>query len=156
MSGRPESFLPFFNPDGSFEKGAWHVGTPGTIAGQKFDNINRATIGIELENAGRLKPNKGKYYTWPYYKKNTKIVDPALEISADRATKFPGDGIFDSFTEAQISSATQIVEVLEKTYLLGEDNFRYGHVDFDPERKEDPGPLWKHIHLPTVLTNTFV
>src|SRR5262245_43281835 len=31
--------------------GTWHVGRPGVIAGRRFENVNRATVGCELENA---------------------------------------------------------------------------------------------------------
>lgn len=139
----------------SFDKGSWHVGRRGKIAGRDFDNINRATIGVELENAGRLKCVDKKYYTWPYYKSGTRNPDPKLQIDSNRAVMVQGEGFFDSFTAEQVQSAQDLVAVLEKTYKIGRDNFKYGHKDFDPDRKEDPGPIWNTTHLPKILTAVF-
>jgi hypothetical protein len=47
--------------------GTWHVGRPGTIEGHTHRNVNAATIGIELENPGRLLKVKDRFYCWPYF-----------------------------------------------------------------------------------------
>jgi N-acetylmuramoyl-L-alanine amidase len=135
----------------SFNKGSWHVGKPGRIAGQDFVNINRATIGIELENAGRLKLINGKYYTWPYFLEHEKEPDPKLIISPDRVQHYKDNLFFDSFTNEQIESTKELVLALSKTYSISKNNFCYGHIDFDPDNREDPGPLWKFIHLPKII-----
>lgn len=122
----------------SFLKGSFHVGRPGLINNIQFDNINRCTIGIELENHGRLLKHNDKFYTWPYYKDG--VIDSTLEVEYSCAEK-TAEGWFCNFTDSQINSSVDLMKAL-KIYITPE-NMVYGHVDFDPGRKEDPGPIWK-------------
>lgn len=142
-----------------FAVGTWHVGRPGIIAGRRFANINAATVGVELENAGRLRRLGDGIYCWPYY---TNPLAPegkrqpdrryALEAGRALATR---EGLFDAFPPAQVSSAVVVLRALAARYDWTRDVSAYGHVDFDSPRKEDPGPVWKQAVLPRILDTVF-
>lgn len=136
----------------SFLRGSWHVGKSGKIAGEDYSNVNRVTIGIELENAGRLKRISGKWYCWPYWEdKETETPDAQCEVPANRAMRVQGEGYFDAFTDAQIRSACVLAEALKQAYILSAANLEHGHKEFDPLRREDPGPLFRKTHLPRII-----
>lgn len=143
-----------------FSVGTWHVGRPGDIAGRHFDNINRATIGCELENAGRLARIDGRFYCWPYWTNpsaptHERRADPRCLVPAERAAAALGQGTFESFTAEQERAATALVAALAGQFGWKRDVLAYGHCNFDSPRKEDPGPLWQRFVLPRVLNNTF-
>lgn len=143
-----------------FAIGTWHVGRPGVIAGQRFDNINRATVGCELEGAGRLRKTGDSFYCWPYWTNSAapaheRRPDPRCAVDASRATVVPGQGTFDSFTSEQERSATTMLRALAARYGWTRDVCAYGHRDFDPQRKEDPGPVWAETVLPRILNQIF-
>ena len=142
-----------------FGVGTWHVGRPGVIAGRRFDNINAATIGVELENSGRLLKLGEGVYCWPYFTnpdapEGTRRPDARYQVADERAV-VTGEGLFDAFTAAQESSAEALVRALAARYGLSRDVSAYGHVDFDSPRKEDPGPVWRQTVLPRVLDRVF-
>lgn len=142
-----------------FTVGTWHVGVGGVIAGRRFPNINHATVGIELENAGRLKRLGALAYCWPYYvdpraPATQRRPDPACALPLERAVATPL-GLFDGFTPAQEESAALILRALVARYGWTREVCTYSHVDFDPEHREDPGPIWKQTVLPRVLDRIF-
>lgn len=136
-------------------RGAWHVAPAGEIRG-RLRRPNKTLIGVELENAGRLKLSAaGRFYTWPYYHQGTRRFDPRLEVPKARAVRVPGVGFFDGFTEAQVRAARALVAAIARWRpTLGIADFEHGHVDFDPLRKEDPGPVWADV-LPGLLLGAF-
>jgi N-acetyl-anhydromuramyl-L-alanine amidase AmpD len=160
-----------------FTKGSWHVGRPGRIGapptvgpdgkwdatawagGRLVANVNKVTVGVELENAGRLVQVAGKFYCWPFYSNPTAVValrlpDPRLELDASRAIKV-GDAFFDDFPADQQQAAGRLVQALHLKYGLIRDVCRYGHVMFDQGRKEDPGSRWLDQLLPAILDGAF-
>ena len=143
-----------------FLVGTWHVGRPGVIAGQRFDNINRATVGCELENAGRLRKIGERFYCWPYWTNPTAPVYerrsvPRCAVDVARATVVHGQGTFDAFSPQQEASAAAMLAALVARFGWTSDACAYGHRDFDPQRKEDPGPLWAGTILPRILNQVF-
>jgi N-acetyl-anhydromuramyl-L-alanine amidase AmpD len=143
-----------------FTVGTWHVGRPGVIAGRRFENINRATLGCELENAGRLRKIGDRFYCWPYWSNpgapaHERRPDPRCALDSARAIAVHGEGTFDDFPAAQVTSAARVLGALVARFGWSRDACAYGHVDFDWPRKEDPGPLWKRERLPGVLDNVF-
>jgi hypothetical protein len=142
-----------------FTVGTWHVGVPGVIAGRRFANVNHATVGCEFENAGRLRRLDGAAYCWPYFLNPSAPVwerrpNPACAVALDRvvATR---SGLFDTFTPAQEASAFVVLHALVTRFGWTREVCTYGHVDFDPQRREDPGPLWRLTFLPRVLDRVF-
>ncbi len=147
-----------------FTKGSWHVGKPGRIAGRLFGNINRATVGCELVNAGKLELVGGKFYCWPYWLNpdhHAAGPDPKLEIVTERAVHVDGAlagdqaGWYDDFPMEQRLAAQRLAQALALRFKLSREDTAWGHVDFDPTRKVDPGPLWRKRYLPIILNNTF-
>lgn len=143
----------------SFEHGSWHVGKPGRIGSRLTTNINKCTVGVELENAGRLEKIDGKFYCWPFWinpdlAPSQRKPDPKLEVAPDRAVLH--DGVwFDDFPAAQEQAAGRLLQALVGWAGWKRDVCSYGHCDFDPTRREDPGLLWTEIILPRVLNRTF-
>lgn len=144
-----------------FNVGTWHVGRPGRIGdpSKLFGNINRATIGVELENAGRLEKVGDRYYCWPFWldpdaAPEVRQPDPKLEIPPERAVVHEG-AFFDSFPEAQEHAAARLLQTLVVRFRWRRSVCRYGHFQFDSPRKEDPGPFWMNVVLPRVLDRVF-
>lgn len=143
----------------SFLVGTWHVGVGGVIAGRRFDNINHATTGIELENAGRLTLLGEQAYRWPYFvdpqaPAPQRRPDPKCAVDRSRAVATSA-GWFDGFTLAQELSAGVVLRALVQRYGWTRETASYGHVEFDPAHREDPGPVWKQTVLPRVLEHAF-
>jgi N-acetyl-anhydromuramyl-L-alanine amidase AmpD len=162
---RPASWHVLIAKDGAifqsapFTVGTWHVGTSGVIGGRRFSNINLATVGCELENAGRLRRLGGQAYCWPYYLNPgappyERRPDPRCALELDRAVVTP-QGLFDAFTPAQEASAAALLRALVARYGWTREVCAYGHAQFDPQRREDPGPIWMGTILPRVLDQVF-
>jgi hypothetical protein len=163
---RPASWHLLIAKDGAIYQsapvtlGTWHVGKPGVIAGRWFPNVNHATVGCELENAGRLRRLGDQVYCWPYFVNPSAPVferrpDPRCTISADRAVATRA-GLFDGFTPAQEASAAVVLRALVTRFGWTREVCSYGHVDFDPQNREDPGPVWSLTFLPRILDRVFV
>jgi N-acetyl-anhydromuramyl-L-alanine amidase AmpD len=132
-------------------RGAWHVGRPGVVNGQRFESVNRATIGVELENAGPLVVRAGQYYAWPYFVDGARRhPDPRLRIAESRVDERRGLP-FDGFPPAQIAAATELAGSLAAYFRWGATALSYAHADFAAPHKTDPGPLWMEELLPGVL-----
>jgi hypothetical protein len=130
--------------------GTWHVGAPGELAGRSFKNINHASIGVELENAGLLVERDGQFYTWPYYLPGGHTPDPRSRIERGRVAHHEASA-FDGFPDAQIFSATALATCLVRAFGWDETALCHGHADFAAPRKIDPGPLWMKDVLPRIL-----
>jgi hypothetical protein len=135
----------------SFSVGTWHVGMPGNIAGWAFKNINHATIGVELANAGPLLGHEGQFYAWPYWKPGSdKFPEPRFRIAPGRVVV--RDLVaFDGFPDAQIASAGKLAECLARRLGWDVAALQHGHADFAAPRKTDPGPLWMKGILPGLI-----
>ena len=113
-----------------FNKVAWHAGRSrwlGTVG------LNRHSIGIELDNAGRLTRQGGQWTAW-----------------FGRA--YPDDQVFEAahrhggpecgwhtYPEAQLTAAREAAEAIIAHYQLAD---VLGHDDIAPNRKQDPGPAF--------------
>lgn len=133
--------------------GTWHVGMPGVLGGRSFENVNHASIGVELENAGLLVENAGQFYTWPYYLAGGRTPDPRSRLDRQRVAHHEGHA-FDGFPEAQVLSAAALSTGLAHALGWDESALRHGHADFAAPRKIDPGPLWMKEILPRILDVT--
>ena len=140
--------------------GTWHVGRPGRVAGRSFDNVNKATVGVELENAGELRAVGDGFYTWPYFLEpnapaRERRPDPRLRVARLRASLFSDGRFYDNFPPAQIATAIELVRACRGRYGFKRQAAAHGHCDFGRPTKTDPGALWMRGVLPRVLAGAF-
>lgn len=142
----------------SFERGAWHSAVGHVRDGEQRHRVNRSLVGIELENAGRLRLLDGAWHCHPYWKGRPKDLpaqdsflrtpDPALVVPPARRVLVAGQGTFDEFPDAQVTAAAFVVRALVGRYAIAPARCGFQHGDFE-SHKEDAGPLWREA-LPTV------
>lgn len=117
----------------AFEQGAWHAGgaTAAKIDGKSY---NRFSVGIEIENLGRVvKCKDGAWRAWPFLKPGYK---PGPIVKQDDIEERAGRW-YQKWTPDQMDSLFRVMDLLHQEYgPLG----IVGHNEVDPSRKEDPGP----------------
>lgn len=126
-----------------FNRIAWHAGVS---SWKKLKGLNGYSIGIEMVNAGWLKPSQGgNFYTWW----GAKIEDSndIIEVDPSAPASF-GRRFWHAFPEAQIGAFTDVAHLLVDTYELAE---ILGHSDIAPGRKTDPGPAFPIENIRSLL-----
>lgn len=114
-----------------FDRIAWHAGVS---RWNGIEGLNRCSIGIELDNAGRLKrEGGGEWRSWfgRTYPEDEVMVAPHKHEVEDSG--------WHTFTPEQIEAALETAATLVSRYGL-EDVL--GHDDISPGRKVDPGPAF--------------
>lgn len=123
---------------------------------------NAVFIGIELSNPGRVRRD-AEGWRIAYTGAERVGVDPAIVVTDEvlrQYTKTDKWG-FCTYTEEQKKAAAHIAKMVQaagaqnervlvvRKRVNGKDygtvegwSMELGHVDFDPSRKDDPGPLW--------------
>ncbi len=109
---------------------AWHAGVS---QWNGLVGLNRASIGIELDNAGALSRVGDKFIAW-FGKEYA-----ASEVMLAEHKHGGGMRPWHAYTEAQIERALELAELLVDHYRL-EDVL--GHEDIARGRKQDPGPAF--------------
>jgi N-acetylmuramoyl-L-alanine amidase len=109
---------------------AWHAGKS-YWEGYKW--LNNHSIGIELDNAGKMTRIDGK---WVAAFKKVYPDDQVVEATHKFDTKPAGWHIF---TPEQIQSTVEVCKMLVQTYGIKE---IVGHDDICPKQKWDPGPAF--------------
>lgn len=115
----------------TFDKRAWHAGTS---KWQHLKALNGYSIGIELDNPGRLKKKTSGWQT--YF--GTPVADEDVVIAAHK-NGGPECG-WHEYTEAQFQTLYECCEALIDAYPSISDVI--GHDDIAPGRKSDPGPAF--------------
>lgn len=113
-----------------FNKIAWHAG----ISKWKGrTGLNHFSIGIELDNVGKLEKRADGYYTsW-----GTRVKDENVVMATHKAeTDEKG---WEAYTEKQLEVLEQVCMLLKEKYAIRE---IVGHEDISPGRKTDPGPAF--------------
>jgi N-acetylmuramoyl-L-alanine amidase len=108
----------------------WHAGISHWAG---LTGMNNHSIGIEMDNAGVLK-NLGDRYESAFGK-----VYPRNEVVLARHRHGTAEQAWHAYTEAQISRAFELAELLFSHYGLKE---VLGHEDIARGRKSDPGPAF--------------
>ena len=109
----------------------WHAGKS-HYKGRS--GLNRYSIGIELDNAGQLKPRgDGTYESWfgNVYRES--------EVIAAQHPNQSVLGYWHKYTDIQIASTISLCKVLCEHYPI---SVVVGHDEIAPSRKVDPGPAF--------------
>lgn len=118
-----------------FNVKTWHAGISHW---EGLTGLNQYSIGIEMDNAGRLQKAGAKYRAW------FGLEYPENEVIQARQ-KFEQDFSFwHVYTEIQIERALELATILVKTYSLRD---ILGHEDIAPGRKSDPGPAFPLVNI---------
>ncbi len=113
-----------------FNRRAWHAGES---RWQGRTGMNKCSIGIELDNAGKLHGAPGRWRTeWGAQVRDEHVVELPHKF----------DGVvcgWHAFTPAQLDAAQKVAALIVAEYGIPE---IIGHDDIAPGRKFDPGPAF--------------
>lgn len=113
-----------------FDTIGWHAGRSRWGDRSEF---NRCSIGIEIDNAGRLHERDGKLYSW--FEREIARQE-AVQATHRHETEVCW---WQKFPDLQLQRVEQLCEVLAATYSL---QLILGHEEVAPQRKADPGPAF--------------
>jgi len=113
-----------------FNKVALHAGRS---RWRGLEGLNRYSIGIELDNAGRLTRSGDSWYSW------FGMPIPEQEVFEAEHKHGSEAGGWHAYAEIQIEVAARVARTLVNHYGLLD---VIGHDDIAPHRKEDPGPAF--------------
>ena len=114
-----------------FDTVAWHAGAS-SHGGRT--GYNRFSIGIELDNPGRLKRTEGGDYVASFGRKY-----PPDQVIAATHRNERVESYWLAYTEPQLESAFALCSALCQHYPIHE---ILGHEEIAPGRKDDPGPAF--------------
>lgn len=113
-----------------FNRAAWHAGRS---AWKGVQGLNQHSIGIEMDNAGRLVRSGDGYRAW------FQGVYPAADVVIARHRNEQAEACWHAYTGEQMETVLEIAALLRREYGLKE---TLGHDDIAPGRKSDPGPAF--------------
>ncbi len=113
-----------------FKRKAWHAGVS-SWGGR--DGVNSFSIGIELDNAGKLQQVGSSFQAW--FGRSY----PAEQVVVARHRNEAETAGWHAYTQPQMVAALAVGRLLVQAYSLTE---VLGHDDIAPERKVDPGPAF--------------
>jgi N-acetylmuramoyl-L-alanine amidase len=113
-----------------FNAVAWHAGVSNW---EGLSGLNHYSIGIEMDNAGRLTKVDNMFRAWFQSEYKAEEVIQATH-KFEQAPAY-----WHAYTEVQIKTALDLASILVKTYGLRD---IIGHEDIAPGRKSDPGPAF--------------
>ena len=119
-----------------FDTIAWHAGQS-EYAGRT--NLNRYSIGIEMDNAGELHRREGKFYSWF----NQEYMPNEVYTNCKNGRAH----YWHKYTEAQYQTVHGICGLLINTYPI---RYILGHSEIT-RRKLDPGPAFPMKELRMLL-----
>lgn len=128
-----------------FNRVAWHAGKSEWAAdGKEYVGLNSYSIGVELENFGRLtKRADGKWVT--YF--NVVVDDEDVIEAGHKRTPNRIRG-WHTYTSRQLEALEDVSDLLFDRYDLKD---VVGHEDVAPTRKTDPGPAFPMDNLRSLL-----
>lgn len=113
-----------------FDRVAWHAGAS---SWEGREGLNRWSIGIELDNAGRLTRHGSRWRAWFG---DTYDADDVLEATHKNDSEPAGWHVY---PPEQLAAALEVATMLVERYGLRD---IVGHDDISPGRKSDPGPAF--------------
>jgi N-acetylmuramoyl-L-alanine amidase len=113
-----------------FNVKTWHAGLSHW---EGLTGLNSHSIGVEMDNAGRLSKVGSTYRAW------FQAEYPEEEVICAKH-KFEADlSFWHTYTAAQVEASTELALTLVRSYGLKD---ILGHEDIAPGRKSDPGPAF--------------
>jgi N-acetylmuramoyl-L-alanine amidase len=113
-----------------FNVKTWHAGVSHW---EGLTGLNSHSIGVEMDNAGRLTKVGSSYRAW------FQGEYPEEEVICAKH-KFEADlSFWHTYTAAQVEASTELALTLVRSYGLKD---ILGHEDIAPGRKSDPGPAF--------------
>lgn len=109
---------------------AWHAGRS---SWRERTGLNQYSIGIELDNPGRLERRAEGYYTWYGERVADTLVTEATHRHETQSS------YWHAFTSAQIHATEELCDLLIERYSI---QWILGHEEISPGRKVDPGPAF--------------
>ena len=113
-----------------FDTIGWHAGRS---SWETRSELNQFSLGIEIDNAGRLEQREGRLSTW-------------FEREIDRADAVAGvhrhedvSSWWHSYPQGQLAVVEDLCRLLTSTYPI---RYILGHEEVSPQRKVDPGPAF--------------
>lgn len=113
-----------------FDTIGWHAGES---AWEDRRGLNKYSIGIELDNAGRLTKSGEQFISWFGRSYPEQEVIEAVHRNEEKPA------YWHRFSEQQITKTYDICELLIDTYDI---KLILGHEEISPGRKSDPGPAF--------------
>lgn len=113
-----------------FDRVAWHAGRS---SWEGIVGLNRHSIGIELDNAGKLRRQGGVWRSW-----FGQDYPDAEVMEATHPNEAMPTG-WHVYTQVQLDAAFELAHLLVRRYGLLD---VLGHEDISPFRKTDPGPAF--------------
>lgn len=113
-----------------FNKKAWHAGVSQWA---NIQGLNDHSIGIEIDNPGKLNLVNGKWISW------FGTEYPASQVLTAKHKHSDDVEGWHIYTEAQIQACIKVSQLLIAKYNLLD---VLGHEDISPNRKNDPGPAF--------------
>lgn len=114
-----------------FNMVAWHAGT--SCYGAR-NGYNKFSIGIEIDNPGRLRKTEAATFQAAF----GRTYEAELVIKAVHRNEH-AESYWLAYTEAQIEAVFELCATLCETYKIRE---ILGHEEIAPGRKDDPGPAF--------------
>jgi N-acetylmuramoyl-L-alanine amidase len=114
----------------AFDRVAWHAGAS---SWEGRTGLNRWSIGIELDNAGRLTRHGSGWRSWF----GVTYPDEEVLVATHRNESEPAG--WHIYTPEQLDVALDLASTLVERYGLRD---ILGHEDISPGRKSDPGPAF--------------
>jgi N-acetylmuramoyl-L-alanine amidase len=122
-----------------FNVKTWHAGKS---QWEGLKGMNKYSIGIEMDNAGRLSKVGTKYKAW------FQTEYPEDEVIHSKH-KFEQDTAYwHTYTDIQIERVLELSLILMRSYNLMD---VLGHEDIAPGRKTDPGPAFPMANIKAKL-----
>jgi N-acetylmuramoyl-L-alanine amidase len=113
----------------------WHAGKSDWDG---LSGLNSYSIGIEMDNPGKLTKAGSKYLSW------FQAEYPEDEVLHAKHRYEDGISWWHTYTEIQIEKALDLAIILVKSYNLKE---IIGHEDISRGRKNDPGPAFPLVNI---------
>lgn len=114
----------------AFDQIAWHAGESNWGDRTQF---NRYSLGIEVQNAGKLELRDGRYWS------SAGQEYPRHQVTEGVHRNQVGPAFWHTYPERQLEVVERVCNLLVQTYKI---RHILGHEEIAPHRKIDPGPAF--------------